>query len=627
MIQFNKSFHNSSVFILLKLQHLLPARRYMPSVFILFILSSCMGHKTNNVSAYIKHLEWDATVDFEHKVLYATAKLHLTPHTSGTLILNTKQLNIFSVTDLTGEKLHYALLPYDSIFGQDLEVNVTRATEAVIVHYQTQPGAEALQWLNPQQTSGKVYPFLFTQSQAILARSWIPLQDKPSVRFTYSARVKVPAHLMALMSAENPQQKNDSGIYHFEMRHPIPSYLMALAVGDLQYKTIGKTTGIYAEPAMIGPAYKEFEHLDEMLHAAENLYGPYLWDRYDLLVLPPSFPFGGMENPRLTFVTPTIITGDHSLTSLIAHELAHSWSGNLVTNATWEDFWLNEGFTVYFERRIMEAIYGLDYANMLSVLGQNELEDEIDGMQQKNEYKDTRLKLDLSGRNPDEGVTAIAYEKGYFFLKYLENLVGRRRLDQFIKEYFKVNAFHSITTEEFLIYLKQHLFANNLIEYPEEEVNKWVYTPGLPHTMPAISATLFQKIDAEALQWLQNTSYKVDTARWSAHEWLYFLEIISDDLDREKAMAIQETYHLFQSSNAEIFAKWAVITIKFDLPQADVWITPYLIKTGRRKFLAPIYTAYTQVPGGLERARSIYKEARPNYHYVARNTIDTILGM
>ncbi|MDB5267096.1 MAG: aminopeptidase, partial [Hymenobacter sp.] len=386
----------------------------------------------------VRHLALALTVDFDQHTLAGTATWHLAnPGAAPEFVLDTRDLTIEAVEafDAAGQATltDFTLGSPDAILGRALRVTLMPATTAVRIRYRTAPHAAALQWLKPEQTAG-TEPFLFTQSQAILARTWLPCQDSPGIRFTYEATVRVPAHLLALMSAENPQALSPTGEYHFRMAQPIPAYLMALAVGDLAFAPLSGRTGIYAEPATLPVATHEFTDLENMVAAAEQLYGPYRWERYDLLVLPPSFPFGGMENPRLTFVTPTILAGDRSLTSLVAHELAHSWSGNLVTNATWNDFWLNEGFTVYFERRIMEHLYGREYADMLQVLGRTALHHTIEEIGAAS--PDTHLHLALAGRDPDEGLTEIAYEKGCALLLTLESLVGRPRLDAFIKEYF-----------------------------------------------------------------------------------------------------------------------------------------------------------------------------------------------
>ncbi|HET9055173.1 MAG TPA: M1 family aminopeptidase/hydrolase, partial [Cyclobacteriaceae bacterium] len=362
----------------------------------------------------------------------------------------------------------------------------------------------ALQWLTAQQTLGKTKPFLYTQSESIYARSWIPCPDGPGIRFTYNARVQVPIGMMALMSAENPQAMNDSGIYHFNMPMQIPAYLMALAVGDLHFKAIDERTGVYAEATMLDKAASELSDMGDMVHTAENLYGPYRWGRYDVLILPPGFPIGGMENPKLTFATPTIIAGDKSLVNLIAHELAHSWSGNLVTNATWNDFWLNEGFTVYFERRISEAMNDKSYADMLWELGYQDLEKAVEEIGK--DSKDTWLKLDLTGRDPDDGLTDIAYEKGALLLKLIENHVGREKMDAFLKEYFSAHAFKTLTTEEFLKYLNQQLIKGDKELEKNLDLNAWVYGAGIPENAPRADMERFNQVNAEREKFLNGTA-------------------------------------------------------------------------------------------------------------------------
>ena len=316
----------------------------------------------------VKHLHLDLKVDFEQKKLIGSAELKLDrKEGANELRLDTSGLKITKI-EADGKELVWSLGQHLAPLGQSLTIELPATGDEVKIHYASSPGAEAVQWLSPEQTTDKKHPFLFTQSQAILARTWVPCQDTPAVRMTYSAKISVPKELMAVMSASNPQKKNETGVYEFEMKQPIPSYLLALAVGDLKFQSLGPRSGVYSEPSVLKAAVYELFDTEKMISAAEKLYGPYRWDRYDVIFLPSSFPFGGMENPRLTFATPTILAGDRSLVALIAHELAHSWSGNLVTNATWNDFWLNEGFTVYFEQRIMESIYGRKYSEMLARL-------------------------------------------------------------------------------------------------------------------------------------------------------------------------------------------------------------------------------------------------------------------
>jgi aminopeptidase N len=587
----------------------------------------------------VRHLRLQLAVDFASRTLAGTATWLLAeapagsaPGVTAEFILDTRDLQIERVSlgeTAAGPAADYHLDPADPVLGQALRISVPAGTTAVCIAYRTVPGAAALQWLSPTQTAGE-HPFLFTQSQAILARTWLPCQDSPGIRFTYEATVEIlgqeRGQLLALMSAENPQATAPDGRYQFRMAQPIPAYLMALAVGRLDFAPLSGRTGIYAEPATLARATYEFTDLEQMVATAEQLYGPYQWGRYDLLMLPASFPFGGMENPRITFVTPTILAGDRSLTSLIAHELAHSWSGNLVTNATWNDFWLNEGFTVYFERRIMERLYGSSYADMLQVLGEAELRDTIVQLGEKS--PDTCLQLDLAGRDPDEGLNDIAYEKGCLLLLALERLVGRPRLDAFIKGYFDRYKFGRISTGLFKGYLGHELL--NTIELDAQfNLNAWLYQPGLSADAPVAHSARFDAVDA-ALARLAASTPPADlqpiTTEWSSHEWVHFLQGLPPTLSAADLGALDAVFHFTASGNAEILAAWFPLTLRAGYGAADAALENFLRHVGRRKFLVPLYRALLDTPGGRARAQRIYKEARPNYHSVATGTIDALLG-
>ena len=578
--------------------------------------------------AKVTHLSWNAVVNFDKKTIAGTASWSIENSANAdSIILDTKGLHIRNITLDNNTPAKFRLGQTDPILGQPLTISIALETRVIHIQYETSPDAEALQWLTPQQTAGKEQPFLFTQSQAILARTWVPCQDSPGVRFTYEADIQVPQGLLALMSASNPQRKNATGAYHFEMKQPISSYLLALAVGDITFKPISGRSGVYAEPAVIDKAAWEFADLENMIAGAEALYGPYRWERYDVLVLPPSFPFGGMENPRLTFATPTILAGDRSLTSLIAHELAHSWSGNLVTNATWNDFWLNEGFTVYFETRIMEKLYGEDYAEMLASLNLQELHDEINSLRQKNQFNDTRLKLDLEGRNPDEGVTSIAYNKGYYFLRSIEEKHGRDKFDAFLNDYFSENAFSSLDTESFIRYITNYYKRRYSIALDRASFNEWIETEGLPEHVPQPVSLRFQKVDQLLASW--KTEKKLDkslTRDWSSHEWLHFLRNLPAQLSKEQMAAIDNFGNFTSSGNSEIIAEWGVISIRNNYDKMLPRIEDFLIHTGRRKFLSPLYNEFMKTDEGKHLARDIYRKARPNYHFVATNTFDKLIG-
>lgn len=565
-------------------------------------------------------LALDIEVDFAKKVLKGSATITLDNKNKATeLHLDTKDLTIEKVALDKGDKTtQFELAESDKNLGADLKITITPETKSVTVYYQTAPTAEALQWLSPQQTAGKKRPFLFTQSQAILARSWVPCQDSPGIRFTYSAKVKVPKELMAVMSAENPQTKNAEGIYTFKMPQAIPAYLLALAVGDIAFQSLGKNTGVYAEPSELKKSAYEFADLQKMVDGASALYGEYAWGRYDLIVLPPSFPFGGMENPRLTFATPTILAGDRSLTSLVAHELAHSWSGNLVTNSTWNDFWLNEGFTVYFERRIMESLYGKSYSQMLEYLGFADLQATLEDL--KATPEDTRLKIDLKGRNPDDGVTDIAYEKGYFFLRMIEEAVGREKMDVFLKKYFSENAFKGMDTERFLTYLQKALPETDKLNLKE-----WIYEAGLPKNCPKVKSERFELVGQAATAFMktQETDFTKE-GKWSSHEWVHFLTIRPTLMNVEME-TLDKAFKLTDSGNSEILAQWFLLAIKADYAPAFPAMEKFLVQVGRRKFLTPLYKEMMKTEKGKKMAKDIYAKARPNYHFVAVNTLDEVV--
>jgi aminopeptidase N len=582
---------------------------------------------SNPIDARVKHLNWKARLDFETKTIHATAIWDIETGTDTDLIIfDTKDLKIIRVwVDDSTSSAQFKLGERDEIMGQPLAVLINPKTRRVGIEYTTSPESEALQWLSPEQTSGKKYPFLFTQSQAILARTWVPCQDSPNIRFTYQAEVKGPPELLILMSASNPVDKNSEGRFLFRMKQPIPSYLLALTAGDLVFKPVSARSGVYAEPQVIEKARWEFADLEKMISGAEELYGAYQWERYDVVVLPPSFPFGGMENPRLTFATPTILAGDRSLTSLIAHELAHSWSGNLVTNATWNDFWLNEGFTVYFEHRLMEKLYGRDYAEMLASLALQDLQATIADLKKDDQYADTRLLLSLEGRNPDDGVTDIAYNKGYFFLRKLEEEYGREKFDQFLNSYFSANAFTSMDTNGFITFIKNFYQERFRIILPDQFLNAWIFTEGLPDNVPTPASDRFAAVEQTIIEWKQAPTAELPESRgWTTHEWLHFLKNLPDSLTETEMQLLDRIGGFTKSGNAEIITLWLVHAVRNNYEAAYPKLESFLINTGRRKFLSPIYHELARTPEGKARAREIYARARPNYHFVATNTFDKL---
>jgi aminopeptidase N len=445
------------------------------------------------------------------------------------------------------------------------------------------------------------------------------------------------------MSAKNKKEKSRDGNYFFEMKKPIPSYLIALAVGDLSYQSLGPNTGFYCEPELAKACLFEFQDLPIMMQAAEKIYGKYQWDQYDLLVLPYSFPFGGMENPMLTFVNPTIITGDRSLTSVVAHELAHSWSGNLVTNRTWNDFWLNEGFTVYFEQRIMEELYGKSVSDILSAIEFYELQDELKTIASSKNPEDSRLFLNLKGRDPDDGMTDIAYVKGSFFLKTLEQKVGRENFDLFIKSYFKKHAFKTINSNDFINYLEENLLEKNKIKFNHKA---WIYKEGLPKNCLQIYSPRINKMKVLANDFAQGEeifkpkiSYerirvkrKIINKKISKYikrkdhivqEWQTFIRALPKSISKEKLKIIDVHLGFKNCGNSEIMTEWFTLALENNYTEINSDIERFLKKVGRRKYLVPIYKAMNKVNPKL--AKQIFENSKNQYHAVSRNSIEELL--
>jgi leukotriene-A4 hydrolase len=581
--------------------------------------------------ARVRHVALDLAADFAARRLRGSATLTFERAAGAdSIVLDVNGLDVHHVRGPQGEALEFSVGAAREILGQPLTIRLPQSGNTIRIEYETSPDAAAVQWLEPAQTAGGRLPFLFTQGQAILTRTWVPTQDSPGIRQTYEAVIRVPPGMTAVMSAEMLTPTGEDGpsgsrAYRFRMDQPIPPYLFALAIGELAFREIGPRSGVYAEPSVVAAAAQEFAEVEQMMDAAERLYGPYRWGRYDILVLPPSFPFGGMENPRLTFATPTILAGDRSLVSLIAHELAHSWSGNLVTNATWDDFWLNEGFTTYIESRIMEELRGAEYADMLRELGRQDLHGTLEELGATS--PDTRLRLDLAGRDPDEGMNDIAYEKGAAFLLTAESVVGRERLDAFLRDYFDRSAFQPMTSEAFLTHMNSELFAGDEQAATQLRAREWIFEPGLPDNVPAVRAAAFERVDGQVAAFRGGTPpAQLQTGNWTTHEWLRFLRALPDTLTAAQLASLDDAYGFSRTGNSEVLFAWLRVAIRNRYEPAMPALERFLTTQGRRKFVAPLFQDLMNTTWGVDVARRIYAQARPTYHSVTTNTVDAIVG-
>ena len=575
--------------------------------------------------AVVKHLDLDIKVDFETQTISGKASWLIDNISKGNeIIFDENTINITKVTLGDDEKETKFELGADTEFhGKPLHITIEPNTTKVNIYYNTTKDAVALQWLKPEQTADKKKPFLFSQGESVWSRTWIPCQDSPGIRFTYNAKVTVPKDLLAVMSAVNPQKKNDTGVYTFKQDKAIPSYLMAIAVGDIEFQSIDNRTGVYAEPSMLKKSAWEFAELGKMVVAAEKLYGPYRWGRYDVLVLPPSFPYGGMENPNLTFLTPGVIAGDRSLTSLLAHELGHSWSGNLVTNATWDDIWLNEGFTTYVEHRIGEAIFGKKEFEMQNVITRKELVDNV--AEYGDTSPDTRLKVSLTGRNPDDGISMIPYVKGYAFLRVIENAVGREKFDIFIKNYFDAHAFKSITTEDFVKYLNENLIKGDKTLADKIKLEDWIYKPGIPSNITPVSSADFDAIDKIQKSWretgVKGLSQKITTTAEKQH----FIDHLPADITVKEMEAIDAEFNFTKGGNFIIKRQWFVQAIMHQYKAAYPSIEQFLIGISRTGSVMMLYKEMVKTPEGKVWAKQIFEKAKSGYHATTIQAVEGIL--
>jgi aminopeptidase N len=576
--------------------------------------------------ARVHHVGLDLTVDFQAKRVGGTAALSIQKQPSAKrIILDTKGLEIQRVTDANGEPLRFNVGAADPNLGAPMSIELRPDTDRILITYKSAPDAGALQWLTPAQTAGKRHPYLFSQGQAIENRSWIPTQDSPGIRQTWDATIRVPAGLTAVMSAprsEEPMTQGGEGIFKFRMNNSVAPYMIAIAVGDLAFKALGPRSGVWTEPSMLGAAAAELADTEKMIDAAEKLFGPYRWGRYDMLVLPPSFPFGGMENPVLTFLTPTFIAGDKSLNSLVAHELAHSWSGNLATNATWADFWLNEGLTTYATTRIIEVLYGPKVAQQQISLGVDSLKKEMAGMS----AADTRLHIDLEGRHPDEGLTEIAYEKGAAFLRTIEAAVGRERFDAFLRGWFDRHSFQPVTSAMFLTELRQHLIRGDKALEARLMLDRWVNEPGIPSNMVQPDKQVFAEVDKAVSAFAGGAAPDVAAwSKWTTDERLRFLNKLPRKLPKARLDALSQAFGLNRIGNMEVRFAWLELAVANRYDPSVPSLEQFLTIQGRRKFVRPLIQALAEDEAwGRAIAARVYPAARAGYHPITTRDLDKL---
>ncbi|MEA3029143.1 MAG: leukotriene-A4 hydrolase [Sphingomonadales bacterium] len=578
--------------------------------------------------ARVTHVALDLDADFAARRMAGTATLDIQAAPGANeIVLDSKGLEIEAVADAAGTPLRWALGTGDEARGRPLTIAIG-AARRIAIRYRSGPDAVALQWLTPEQTAGKRHPYLLSQGEAILNRSWIPTQDSPGIRQTWEARITVPAPLTVVMSGERLTPAGEPAgpgrrAFRFRMTHPVAPYLIAIAAGDIAFRRLGRRTGVWTEPVMVEEAAAELADSEAMVEAAERLYGPYRWGRYDVIVLPPSFPYGGMENPTLTFLTPTFIAGDRSLVGLIAHELAHSWSGNLVTNAVWADSWLNEGFTSYFENRIMEAVYGEARARQEESLSWDDMQA---GLRELGPTSPRTALHDPSGEL-DGGSSGIVYDKGAIFLRTIERAVGRQRFDAWLRSYFDRHAFQPMTSALFLADLRAGLIRGDAALEAWLQPDRWVYQPGLPEYAARPDPAAFAAVDAAVQAFgAGGPASAVPFAGWNWAERVRFLKGLPRQLPRARLEELDRTFALAQSRNSEVLFVWLRLALGNRYEPAVPAAERFLAAQGRRKFVQPLFdTLLHQGEWGRPIAERIYARVRPGYHSVTRAGVDRML--
>jgi len=587
--------------------------------------------------ARVTHVALDLALDFKAKRVSGSATLDiLAAAGADQVILDSDGLDIASITDASGKKLAFTVGAQQAGKGAPVTIAIPAsdapAMRKIVITYTTRPGAEALQWLAPEQTAGGSHPYLFSQGQPTLNRTWIPTQDSPGIRQTWEARITAPEPLTVVMSGLSLSQGGEPAgsarrAFRFAMDKPVAPYLIAIAAGDLEFRALGPRTGVWSEPSMIERSAAELDDTEKMVSAAEALYGPYRWGRYDMIVLPPAFPYGGMENPTLTFLTPTFLAGDKSLNGLVAHELAHSWSGNLVTNANWSDSWINEGVTSYFENRIMEALYGKKRAMQEAALQYDGMEEAIAAYGADADI--TRLHLPKDADTPDGGASGIIYDKGAIFLRTMEKIVGRQKFDAWLMSWFDRHAFQPATSALILADLRANLVKGDGALEQKLMLDAWVYEPGVPSNVWRPDPQAFADVDAAAKAY--GVDGKIDAAAWkgwTTAERLRFISRLPEERSAPQLAQLDNALGLSNEGNNEVLFAWLNLALANRYDPAVPVAEEFLAHVGRRKFVAPLFrTLMEQGDWGQPIAKRIYAKTRQTYHSVTTGTVDkTVLG-
>jgi len=540
-----------------------------------------------------------------------------------------------------------------SKLGEALQLDFSKslsAGDAVVVKvlYETTKESGGLQWLTPEQTSGKKHPFVFTQFQAIQARSGMPCMDTPSCKTPFSARLTVAEPLVALTSGQpvlnedgskKIEKSNGKVTYYYNQTLPVPVYLIAIVAGNLEAAKVSERSEIFAEPELLPAAVREFgDELERYIQITEKLTGiEYLWKTYNVAILPYSYAYGGMENVCLTFLNAALLVGDKSLVDVAAHEIAHSWSGNDATNATWLDFWLNEGFTMYLERLILGATVDEEYRKFQIMLGYLDLVQTVDFLKD-DPPSYASLQPETTNTDPDDAFSIVPYEKGCLFVYFLELVVGgKEAMCGWLNVLYKKYQFSTYTTADLKASFLEYFTAAGVSQQKLNEIdwNHWINEPGLPKWDPteALKTSLGDASIALANRWIEAaadptkiTPSHEDIAAFKPAQTMYFIDTLSTaktQLSPATMQKLEDTYHLFGSNNPEIAYRILTLALKINVPSVVQPVIDFVAKQGRGRYAKTVYSAFFKTHP--QQCRDTYKLYRASYQAVVRNGLDGIV--
>lgn len=605
-----------------------------------------------------KNVELDVSIDFEKQQMYGTVQTEyeiLNPSLNK-IILDLHGPDISQINLITEDydeiPLEYEI--YDKnedkeALGTPLIINLESLKKenndeyekifkdklvTINIKFNTNEKCNGIQYLTKEQTHSKQYPFMFTQCEAIQCRTLFPCQDTPSVKAKYKVKTSIESPLTFLFGGIAKSHYSDSStkkkIMLFEQNIPIPSYLVAFVAGDLEFAKISKRCGVWAERGLASKAANEFIDAEKYIEIAENyLNHPYEWQTYNILVLPFSFPFGGMENPNLTFVTPALLAGDRSMSNVIGHEISHSWTGNLVTNKNWANFWVNEGFTKFMERKLDKNLLGEDMSNLESIVGNNSLISAIKMYGEDSHF--TSLSPDFSGIDPDDGFSTIPYEKGYQLLVYLEEKVGEDMFREIMSKYIDTFKYKSVDWTDFKQIYEEYVTekmnrSNSRKILNSIDWNKWVTEKGFPSYKMEFKSKYTKEVEDLIGQFLDGKENPENALKifkeWHTNVKLTFLDEIKKDVknfDEDLILKIKKELNLVEEYNDDVKALWYEITLDKKLDIEIENIKQFLQTHGRLKYLKPLYYGWINLD--LESARTFFDENKYLYHPISRRLI------